>query len=43
MENNFDLAIADNAVKIAENNTSLLNSGYLPTLTGSGVLTIQTT
>ena len=35
MENNFDLAIADNAVKIAENNTSLLNSGYLPTLTGS--------
>lgn len=36
---NFDLAIADNSIKIAENNTSILNSGYLPTLTGTAGLT----
>ena len=38
MANNFDLTIADNAVKIAENNTSILNSGYLPTLSGTAGL-----
>ena len=39
LANNFDLAIADNSIKIAENNTSILNSGYLPTLTGTAGLT----
>ncbi|AUC83562.1 TolC family protein [Lacinutrix sp. Bg11-31] len=35
LENNYDIKIANNAVEVAENNTSILNSGYLPTLTGS--------
>ena len=36
MEKNFDLKIADLNIEIAENNTDLLNSGYLPTLSANG-------
>lgn len=35
LEHNFGIKIANNAVEIADNNTSILNSGYLPTLTGN--------
>lgn len=34
LENNFDIKLAENQVEIAENNQSIWNSGYLPTLTG---------
>lgn len=38
LENNYGIKIVSNTNKIAENNASLLNSGYLPTVTGgSGV------
>ncbi len=36
LENNFGIAIAKNQVAIAENNQSILNSGFLPVLTASG-------
>lgn len=35
LENNYGVQIAKNNVSVAENNTSILNSGYLPTVTGS--------
>lgn len=35
LENNYGVQIAKNDVAVAENNTSILNSGYLPTVTGS--------
>ncbi|MEK6153427.1 TolC family protein [Flavobacteriaceae bacterium 3-367] len=35
LENNFGILVARNQVAIAENNKSILNSGYLPTLTGT--------
>ncbi len=35
LENNFGIQVAKNQVNIAENNKSVLNSGYLPTLTGT--------
>jgi len=35
LENNFGIKVARNQVKIADNNKSILNSGYLPTLTNS--------
>lgn len=35
LENNFGIKVAKNQVKIADNNKSILNSGYLPTLTNS--------
>ena len=35
LENNFGIKIAKNQVAIADNNKSLLNSGYLPTATGT--------
>ncbi|MEO0571400.1 MAG: TolC family protein [Bacteroidota bacterium] len=35
LENNLGIQIAENNVTIAENNKSVLNSGFLPTLTGS--------
>jgi len=35
LENNYGIKIVDNNKKIAENNASLLNSGYLPTITGN--------
>ena len=35
LENNYGVQIANNNVAVAENNTSILNSGYLPTVTGN--------
>ena len=35
LENNYGIKIADNNLKVAENNKSIYNSGYLPTLTGN--------
>ncbi|MDW5290635.1 TolC family protein [Formosa sp. PL04] len=34
LENNYGIKIANNNTEIAENNKDVLNSGYLPTLTG---------
>ena len=39
MENNFDLKVADLNTEIANNNTGVLNSGYLPTLSADGNIT----
>ncbi len=36
LENNFDIRAANNNVTIAENNARLMNSGYLPSVTGTG-------
>ncbi|AKA34591.1 MAG: TolC family protein [Muricauda sp.] len=36
LENNFGVKIAKNSLEISENNQSLLNSGFLPSLTGNG-------
>lgn len=35
LENNYGIKISNNNLKIAENNKSILNSEYLPTLTGN--------
>ena len=35
LENNFGIQVARNQIKLAENNKSLLNSGFLPSLTGN--------
>ncbi len=35
LQNNFNIVVAKNNVEIAENNMGILNSGYLPTLTGT--------
>lgn len=35
LDHNYGIQIANNTVNIAENNTSIFNSGYLPTLTGN--------
>ncbi len=35
LENNFGIKVAKNQIEIAENNKSILNSGFLPTLTGN--------
>jgi len=35
LENNYGIQIAKNDVSVAENNASILNSGYLPTITAS--------
>lgn len=35
LENNYGIKIANNTVEIAENNSGLLNSGYLPSLQGT--------
>src|SRR5690554_4940005 len=34
LENNFDIKVASNFLQIAENNAQILNSGFLPILTG---------
>ncbi|MFT6417172.1 MAG: outer membrane protein TolC [Dokdonia sp.] len=34
--NNFGIQLANKQVEVAENNTSILNAGYLPSLTGNG-------
>jgi len=35
LENNYGIKISNKSVEVAENNAKLLNSGYLPTLTGN--------
>ena len=35
LENNYGINVAKNQVEVAKNNKSVLNSGYLPTLTGT--------
>ena len=35
LENNFGIVVATNNIEIAENNKSVLNSGYLPSLTAN--------
>nr|WP_073319599.1 TolC family protein [Aquimarina spongiae] len=35
LENNFGIILATNDIEVAENNKSVLNSGYLPTLSGN--------
>lgn len=35
LEHNYGIKIANNTVEIAENNSSVLNSGYLPRVTGN--------
>jgi len=35
LENNLGIKVAKNSLVINENNASILNSGYLPTLTGN--------
>jgi len=42
LENNYGIKIANNNLKIAKNNKSVLNSGYLPTLTGNAGATYNT-
>ncbi len=39
LENNFGIKVARNQVEIAENNQSILNSGFLPTLTANAAAT----
>jgi outer membrane protein TolC len=41
LEHNFGIKIANNAIEVAENNQGILNSGYLPTLTGNAGATID--
>jgi len=41
LEHNYGIKIANNVTEIAENNSELLNSGYLPTLTGNAGATID--
>lgn len=35
LENNFGIILATNDIEVAENNKNIMNSGYLPTVTGS--------
>lgn len=35
LENNYGIKISQNQIAVSENNASLLNSGYLPSLTGN--------
>ena len=41
LENNYGIKIADNNLKIAKNNKGLLNTNYLPTLTGNAGATFN--
>ena len=41
LEYNYGIKITNNSLEIAENNTSILNSGYLPTLTGNAGATFN--
>lgn len=36
LENNFGIVIANNNIRVAENNKSVLNSGFLPSLSANG-------
>jgi len=35
LENNYDIKLANNGLEVAENNKHVLNSGFLPNLTGN--------
>ncbi|MFD0835269.1 TolC family protein [Mariniflexile aquimaris] len=35
LENNYGIKLANNEIEVAKNNASILNSGYLPTVTGN--------
>lgn len=41
LENNFGIVVATNNIEIAENNKSVLNSGYLPSITANAGATYQ--
>jgi outer membrane protein len=41
LDNNYGIKLANNQLEVAKNNTSILNSGYLPTLTGNAGATID--
>lgn len=41
LENNFGIKVAKNQVEIADNNASVMNSGFLPTLTGNASANYQ--
>lgn len=41
LENNYGIKITTNNVEVAENNKGILNSGYLPTLTGNAGASID--
>jgi outer membrane protein TolC len=43
LENNFGIKIANNAVRVADNNKNILNSNYLPTLSGTAGATYDNT
>ena len=36
LENNYGIKVSNNNLKIAENNKNILNTGFLPTLSGNG-------
>ncbi|SDR97668.1 Outer membrane protein TolC [Formosa sp. Hel1_31_208] len=41
LEHNYGIKIANSSVDVAENNSGILNSGYLPTLTGNAGASID--
>jgi outer membrane protein TolC len=41
LENNYGIKVANNLVKVSENNANILNSQYLPTLTGNAGATLN--
>lgn len=41
MANNFNVIISEKSIEIAENNASILNSGYLPTLSGNAGINLN--
>lgn len=41
LEHNYGIKVARNTVDIAENNKNILNTGYLPTLTGTAGATVN--
>ncbi len=43
LENNFGIMIANNVVRVADNNQSILNSDYLPTISGLAGATYDNT
>lgn len=43
LENNFGIQLANKQVEVAENNTSILNAGYLPSVTGNAGINFDRT
>ncbi|HEY5689692.1 MAG TPA: TolC family protein [Yeosuana sp.] len=41
LTNNYGIKLADNQLEVAKNNISILNSGYLPTITGNAGASID--